>query len=156
MLIVLAVFVALGAVAAFVMFGPPNLAATFAEPTFCASCHIMEPQFQAFEASTHGRLDSCNDCHLPNTGFVRHYAAEAFVGIRDLLYWNTNRIPEHIESRERSKGWIQENCVRCHDRVLGAAHPPTQDRYCWECHRQVYHDYELMDDPQARRPIWED
>lgn len=155
-LIVAAVFVVTGAIGAFVMFGPPHVAATFAEPTFCASCHIMENQYEAFEASVHSRLDSCNDCHLPNTGFVRHYAAEAFVGARDLLYWNLNRIPEHIEARERSRHWIQENCVRCHRLLLGALHPAVEDRWCWECHRQIYHDYETRTDPDTRRRIWED
>jgi cytochrome c nitrite reductase small subunit len=148
--------VALVAIVTFVMFGPPNYIETFAQPEFCASCHVMNPQYAAFQSSSHGRrLESCNDCHLPNDSFVRHYFWEGVVGVRDLVEFNLNLIPEHITARERSKDWVEENCRRCHDEVIARIHPDEQGR-CWDCHRELYHDFETRFDPEQRRPIWQD
>ena len=153
-LIVLGVLVVLGAVAFFVMFGPPHLAEQFAEPEFCASCHVMEPQFAAFQQSRHRWLESCHDCHLPHGNVVSYYFWEGVVGARDLLYWNIGRIPEHITARERSRVWIDDNCRRCHSDVITGTHPEP-DRMCWECHREAYHDFYVGRGPaEQRRPIW--
>ena len=63
-LIVLGVLIIVGLIAAWVMFLPPfRVAEQFAEPEFCASCHVMEPQYEAWQASSHNHLESCNDCH---------------------------------------------------------------------------------------------
>lgn len=135
---ILGALVVLGGVAAFVMFGPPHVAERLARPSFCASCHIMKPQYEAFQGSVHSGLGSCNDCHLPNTGFVRHWTADAYVGTRDLLEFNLDfGIPPYLKAKPMSKRWIEENCRRCHRTAV--SHMQTQGKYCWECHREMYH-----------------
>lgn len=151
----LGIIAAVGLIAAWVMFLPPfKVAEQFAEPEFCASCHVMEAQYEAWQSSSHGHLESCNDCHLPNTGFVRHYAAEAFVGTRDLVEFNLNMIPEQITARERSRGWIKENCIRCHDDLTDPIHTNEQERWCWNCHRELYHDEQLRLEGLPPEPAW--
>lgn len=154
---VLGILIVLGAVAIFVMFGPPNVAESLAEPEFCASCHVMKPQLEAFEQSPHRNLETCNDCHLPNNSFVRHWFWDGVVGVRDLVEFNLNMIPEHIVARERSKDWIQENCYRCHENTVENVHPAVDSGWCWDCHREVYHDIQLMPDRESRRPTsWQE
>lgn len=156
-LIGLAIVAAIGLIALWVMFLPPfHVAEKFAEPEFCDSCHVMDPQYAGWKASSHNHLDSCNDCHLPNTGFVRHYAAEAFVGTRDLVEFNFNMIPEHIEARERTRNWVQENCIACHGELVDPVHASVSDRRCWECHQELYHDTQLRTNGLEPRPSWRD
>lgn len=155
---IVGVIALVGAIAAFVMFGPPGFAERIAEPSYCATCHIMKPQYVSFQQGPHSELDSCNDCHLPNTGFVRHWVADAFVGMRDVIYWNLNIIPERIEATEMSRRWIEENCRRCHADVITDVHPPA-GRRCWECHREVYHESPGAQSPlgtQKQPSAWED
>lgn len=152
---VLVVLVILMAVFAFVFFGPPGVAEVVAEPEFCARCHVMEPQYQAWQQSQHDFMDTCNECHLPNDGFIEHWFWDGVVGVRDVVKWNLNLVPEHIEARERSKDWIQENCRRCHGEIMTDVHPPD-DRWCWECHRESYHDITLRDERQNRNLFRED
>lgn len=155
-LIVLGVLVLLGAIAAFVMFGPPNYAEKLAEPEFCASCHVMDPMYASYVNSAHGTVtESCNDCHLPNDGFIRHWTADAFVGMRDLVKFNLNIIPEFIRVHPRSVRWIDENCRRCHDDVITEIHPPA-GKQCWDCHREVQHDIAGRQDRSMRQPVRED
>jgi cytochrome c nitrite reductase small subunit len=136
---VLGVIGALVLVAAFVLFGPPHLAETFAEPEFCGSCHEMQPWVESFDESDHSELESCNDCHLPHDSTVSYYFWEGVVGVRDLVKHTVGAVPETIEARERSKDWILENCHRCHDDDIEDDHGEERD-LCWSCHDDVFHD----------------
>jgi cytochrome c nitrite reductase small subunit len=148
-------FVALATIAAFVLFGPPAYAEKIAEPEFCRRCHVMDPQYNSYRRGSHSHLESCNDCHLPNDSFVRHWFWDGVVGVRDLVEFNLNLIPEHIEAKPRSQEWLEENCRRCHEDVISEIHPPAGKR-CWECHRELYHDFDGREDPALRQPTWED
>lgn len=153
---VVAVLLALGAVGAFVMWGPPAVGEQFAKPEFCARCHVMKPQYESWQASNHSQLESCNDCHLPNNNFVRHWFWDGVVGVRDVVEFNFNLIPEHIDIKPRSADWVQENCYRCHAEVVQQVHPNVTGR-CWECHRSVYHGFGGRRDRALRQPSsWED
>lgn len=155
-LYVLGLFAIAAALGAFIMFGPPGLAETIARPEFCRSCHIMEPQYRSYVMSPHGdATESCNDCHLPNDSFVRHWVADAFVGTRDLIEWNLAIFPEYIRVKPRSERWLTENCHRCHgDLVAHVAIP--DDTHCWDCHRNVQHQTYGRTDRGVRQPFWED
>jgi len=55
--------------------------------------------------------------------------------------FTTGNIPVAIRASEKTKGIIQDNCIRCHETkveniMMGAQ---SFDRYCWECHRNVAH-----------------
>ena len=50
----------------FLALGPPGLLAKSETPDFCASCHVMEAQYESwFHHGAHKRI-RCVDCHLPN------------------------------------------------------------------------------------------
>lgn len=134
----------LALVGAFVMFAPPfRVADRLAKPSFCASCHNMEPQYAAFQASAHSDLDSCNDCHLPNDNFVNHWAADAAVGVRDLVSFHVlGRADYDVEATGWSRRVINANCIRCHGDLV--EHVDTSQRWCWECHRIMYHRVQLQ------------
>lgn len=133
------VVVLLALIAVVVMFGPPRVADRIARPSFCASCHEMDPWYEGFRAAEHSTLPSCNDCHLPNESATRYYAWEAVLGARDVTAHLIGRIPDRIEARSRSRSWIVVNCRRCHDDEIEADHG-EEETYCWECHDDVYHD----------------
>lgn len=141
---VLGIFVVLGLLLAFLMFGPPRLAEVFAEPEFCGeTCHEMGYVYTSFLDEEHSELETCNECHLPNDpgagGFVEHYAWEGVVGVRDLVKHGVGAIPEDIEIKERSESWTLENCLRCHEDDIDEEHGEGEE-FCWDCHDDVFHD----------------
>jgi cytochrome c nitrite reductase small subunit len=138
---VLGVVLLLVLVVFFVMFGPPRVADTFARPEFCANCHEMEPWLEEFRAADHAELESCNDCHLPHGSVVEYYFWEGVVGVRDIVLHTVGAIPETIEARERTRGWVQENCDRCHQDDVPEDHGESRE-YCWDCHDEVFHNVE--------------
>lgn len=155
LLVLFGVLMLLAAVAVFVMFGPPDVAERLARPEFCRSCHVMEPQYATYVRGTHSEAaESCNDCHLPNNSFVRHWLADAFVGTRDLVEWNLNLVPEYITATPRSRRWIAENCRRCHADLTQHVEL-AEGRWCWDCHRQVQHQIAGRRDRSARQAFKE-
>jgi cytochrome c nitrite reductase small subunit len=81
------------------------------------------------------------DCHLPHDNFVVYYLEKGRQGAKDVYAFTTADIPVAIRASERTKGIIQENCIRCHKEkvesiVMG---PQPFDRNCWDCHRNVSH-----------------
>lgn len=141
--IVLGVLVLLVAVWAFVMFGPPRYSEVVSQPEFCARCHEMDPQYTRFITGTHGELESCNDCHLPNRTFAGHWFWDSVVGARDLILHTVGAIPEQdeMEATNQSRGWIQENCSDCHVDDVDEHHG-EEEEFCWDCHDDVSHEAE--------------
>lgn len=120
----------------FIGFGPPRLLEKTSQPKFCSSCHIMKPEYDAWKASFHREI-GCVDCHLPNNNPVSHYFEKSLVGVRDLVEFYGNFIPEDIEATARSRKIIKANCVKCHSSTVSKIN--TRDRDCWFCHRSVIH-----------------
>ena len=46
------------------------------DPAACKNCHIMEPQFNSWQKSSHHTVATCVDCHLPHD-FIGKYIAKA-------------------------------------------------------------------------------
>ncbi|MCZ6632812.1 MAG: NapC/NirT family cytochrome c, partial [bacterium] len=46
------------------------------DPKACMNCHIMKPQFDSWQKSSHHTLATCVDCHLPHD-FLGKYIAKA-------------------------------------------------------------------------------
>lgn len=131
--VVLGVFVLAGLFAAF---GPPELYAKSETPEFCAGCHNMAPQYEAwFHVGAHRGI-TCVDCHLPNENFPVHLAWKSVTGMRDLMEWHLGLVSEDPKASERTKTWIQANCMRCHGEIMARV---NEDRWCWTCHRQFQH-----------------
>jgi cytochrome c nitrite reductase small subunit len=120
----------------FVMFGPPGLMAKTETPDFCASCHVMESQYEAwFHAGAHRSL-KCVDCHLPHGNLATYYTWKSIDGMKDVVVFYSGRVPENITASSHARKTIQGNCIRCHtERVFKI---DTQ-RNCWDCHRQLQH-----------------
>jgi cytochrome c nitrite reductase small subunit len=124
-----------GAVGGFVSFGPPGLYAKSAEPDFCASCHVMESEYEAWFHSSH-RTFKCVECHLPNDNFVNHGMMKSIEGMRDMFLFYSGQVPERIELSQNGAQMVVANCKRCHAEMISRI---NEERNCWSCHRRLSH-----------------
>jgi len=108
-------------------------------PEYCISCHVMEDHYESWFHSGHHIAATCNDCHVPHQNIAAKLVAKGTDGMRDTYSFYTNRIPDPIRLSERGSNIVRENCLRCHGALLEGL--PSEDRYCWECHRSVPHGY---------------
>lgn len=112
------------------------------DPKACINCHIMTPQYATWQHSSHGRVATCNDCHVPHDNVVRKYWFKAMDGGRHSFMFTFRLEPQVIRAREASKTVIQENCIRCHTttvQTIAADVHSGSTRPCIECHREVPH-----------------
>ena len=133
-------------------------------PQTCVNCHIMAPQYATWNHSSHREWTHCNDCHVPHNNVVNKYYFKAKDGLRHATVFTMRAEPEVIFIKKEGAAVVHKNCIRCHrqqitDSKLAAmvdghsAH--TQDRKCWECHREVPHGRvnSLSSTPNARVPL---
>ncbi len=124
------------AVGLFVSFGPPKLMAKTETPLFCSSCHVMQSQFESwFNVGAH-RTIRCVDCHLPHENLPAYYLWKSIDGMKDVVVFYSGQTPETIEISERGKGFVRNNCIRCHTERVAMI---DQERNCWDCHRFLQH-----------------
>ncbi|MFI5293465.1 MAG: cytochrome c nitrite reductase small subunit [Thermodesulfovibrionales bacterium] len=133
----LAVIVTGGLVASlFLMLGPPKLLAKSESPDFCARCHVMESEYEAWIHSGAHRRKKCVDCHLPNENMGMHYIWKSIDGLKDVAFFYSGRVPEQIKLTSHGAEVLQANCIRCHQNTVEFI---NHDRRCWECHRRIAH-----------------
>lgn len=120
----------------FLAFGPPQLMAKTETPEFCASCHVMESQYEAWFHTGAHRTIKCVDCHLPHQNKIKYYTWKGIDGMKDVYVFNSGKVPEFIEISDRGKRFVQDNCIRCHAERVDMI---DQERPCWECHRMLQH-----------------
>ena len=106
------------------------------EPSACMNCHIMRPQFDAWQKSSHHSNAVCVDCHLPQS-FVAKYLAKLENGYRHSKEFTAQTFPEPIRVRARGLEILQENCVHCHADVTHSLLTP--EIRCLHCHAGVGH-----------------
>lgn len=112
------------------------------DPRACVNCHIMRPQYDAWQKASHHTVATCVDCHLPATGLAK-WIAKASNGYHHSKGFTLQDFPEPIRITPGNAAILQENCLRCHadllhDQVAGA----TTDRdaiQCVHCHAGVGH-----------------
>jgi len=118
------------------------------DPTTCANCHVMTPQYATWQKSSHREWASCNDCHVPQDNVFRKYFFKAKDGLYHSYMFTTRQEPEVIRMKEAGIEVVQENCIRCHedqvtDAYLGGMvkdHKKHRtERKCWTCHQEVPH-----------------
>lgn len=131
------------------------------DPKACINCHVMIPQYATWAAGSHGRVASCNDCHVPHDSVVKKYFFKAKDGSRHAFMYTFHMEPQVIRVKEEGMHVIQENCLRCHsnmfsglerDKFKGTSHLAqvdaqhrlhdefdTQTQKCWSCHRETPH-----------------
>lgn len=110
------------------------------DPEACINCHIMNPMYASWQHSSHGRVTTCNDCHVPHDSTFRKYLFKAMDGARHSTLFTLRMEPQVIRAREESREVIQANCLRCHgDQVHSATTSVEFARNCTDCHREVPH-----------------
>lgn len=120
----------------FVSFGPPQLMAKTEAPLFCASCHVMQSEYEAwFHVGAH-RTIRCVDCHLPHENLGVYYVWKSIDGMKDMVVFHSGMTPEVIEISSRAQKVLQSNCIRCHEERVEMI---DQERNCWDCHRWLQH-----------------
>jgi cytochrome c nitrite reductase small subunit len=124
------------AVSLFLMLGPPKLLAKSESPDFCARCHVMESEYEAWIHSGAHRRKKCVDCHLPNENMAIHYVWKSIDGLKDVVFFYSGRVPEEIKLTSHGAEVLQANCIRCHQVTVEFI---NHVRKCWECHRTIAH-----------------
>ncbi|WP_459911111.1 NapC/NirT family cytochrome c [Desulfotomaculum defluvii] len=109
-------------------------------PKFCGSCHIMDPWVDTYMASEHSEHATCGDCHIPHS-FIPGAFYKAFTGTRDGVYMILGRIPDRIEISGHGSNVVNDNCLRCHAKVMEVVGYPKNDRGkdCYDCHQNIPH-----------------
>ena len=82
-------------------------------PTFCGSCHVMEPYFASWQDSSHESV-ACVECHIPpglTAEFRKKYEALSMVASYFTGTYGTNPWAEVEDSA----------CLECHERRLLAS-----------------------------------
>lgn len=126
------------------------------DPEACINCHIMTPMYASWKHSSHARVATCNDCHVPHDSLINKYVYKATDGARHSTMFTLRMEPQVIRAREAAKPVIQANCLRCHgDQVHRSTTQPAFTRSCVDCHREVPHGREssLSATPNAAVPL---
>lgn len=114
------------------------------DPVACVNCHIMQPQYDAWQKGSHHTSAVCVDCHLPHD-FVPKYLAKAENGWRHGKMFTTGNFREPIEVQATGREILQGNCVRCHaeltadERALSRGEHAADEVPCIKCHASVGH-----------------
>jgi cytochrome c nitrite reductase small subunit len=133
-------------------------------PTACVNCHVMTTQYISWQKSSHARVATCNDCHVPQDNIIRTYAFKATDGLRHTTMFTFRLEPQVIRIKEAGINVVQENCVRCHERMIESTsiinkvtletRSHGEGKFCWDCHRETPHGKvkSLSAFPDARIP----
>lgn len=118
-------------------------------PATCVNCHVMGPYYATWNHSSHARVATCNDCHVPQDNFFRKWLFKAKDGLRHATVYATRNEPHVMKAIEASSNVIMENCIRCHTqlnqeivktgRVTYSEAHCGKGKACWDCHREVSH-----------------
>jgi len=134
------------------------------DPKTCMNCHVMTSQYATWQHSSHARVTTCNDCHVPHNNFISKYLFKAKDGMRHAAIFTLRLEPQVIRIKEAGINVVQENCIRCHehlvqkvalkDEVTVTKREHGEGRYCWDCHRETPHGRvsSLSSNPAARVP----
>ncbi len=118
------------------------------DPKTCVNCHVMTPQYATWLNSSHRKVASCNDCHVPHDNIVNTYSFKAKDGLYHASVFTARKEPEVIRIKDAGARVVQDNCIRCHkNQITDAKLSASVDnhfqnrtaRKCWECHQEVPH-----------------
>ena len=132
----------LSGIGGYTFFYAEGLSYMSTDPGVCANCHIMQPQFDSWQKSSHKNVAVCADCHLPHE-FVPKYIAKAENGYHHAKGFTFQNFHEPIMIQAKSSQILQDNCLACHGKmvnemVMGATTDPNAVR-CVHCHAGVGH-----------------
>lgn len=112
------------------------------DPETCANCHVMGPQYLTWQHSSHGRVATCNGCHVPHDSWLSHYAFKARDGLWHATVFTLRWEPQVIGLSPGAVKVVESNCRRCHGEVVAEValrQHTAGDLRCWDCHREVPH-----------------
>lgn len=116
-------------------------------PTACVNCHVMYDNYASWWHSSHARITTCNDCHVPQDKILKKFYFKASDGIRHSTIFTLRLEPQVIRIKEAGAEVVQENCERCHQNLLTVVdakisedyHNEEEEKPCWDCHRETPH-----------------
>ncbi len=130
-------------------------------PTFCVSCHPMEPMVASYHKSLHGGNNprgvtaDCTDCHVTHESLPAHILGKARSGTHD--FWvmytrDTSKLDWEAKRLRREEYVYDSGCLTCHQKLEDAtksnpkafiAHRAyfrgATDDHCVTCHEHVGH-----------------
>jgi cytochrome c nitrite reductase small subunit len=111
-------------------------------PETCANCHVMRDAYEGWNHSSHKTVALCVDCHAPHN-VIEKYAVKGINGIKDMVTFTFNIIPEPIHIRPFNQRIVQDQCVYCHrDLVQPMSYENSENPTdCLRCHTRIGHDY---------------
>jgi cytochrome c nitrite reductase small subunit len=101
----------------------------------------MNPQYDAWIKSSHGRFATCNDCHTPHE-LMPKYLSKASNGFWHSFGFTTGRFPEPIRIKPHNLEIAERACRSCHSTIALAVdgHAGATPVSCTRCHRNIGHD----------------
>jgi cytochrome c nitrite reductase small subunit len=108
------------------------------DPEACTNCHIMQPQFDAWQRAPHAAVAVCNDCHTPHD-LVGKYVTKARNGWNHSVAFTLQNFDEPIRIKSFNEAIVEENCRECHEalvnQITGHYGAEDQELDCVRCHR---------------------
>lgn len=117
------------------------------DPKACINCHIMNEQYDGWMHGPHGRVTTCNDCHVPHD-ILGKYLTKAEHGWRHSKAFTLDNFHEPIRITQTSLDVVLANCVRCHEAMVDSVTSPAvaypnphtaAATNCIHCHARVAH-----------------
>lgn len=112
------------------------------DPAVCVNCHIMQPQYDAWQKSSHHAVAGCVDCHLPQD-FIGKYIAKAENGWHHSKGFTLQDFDEPIRIKAKNAQILQRNCLHCHadlaHELVGGVNGEPDEVRCVHCHADVGH-----------------
>lgn len=111
------------------------------DPKACANCHIMNDNYDSWSKSSHHAAALCVDCHMPQN-IVEKLIAKADNGYRHSKAFTLQNFHQPIMIIPRNAEILQNNCVRCHQTLVGDLHGNGMEQSsirCIQCHVHVGH-----------------
>ena len=112
------------------------------DPEVCINCHIMQPQYDSWQKSSHHAVAVCVDCHLPHN-FIGKYTAKGVNGWHHSKAFTMQNFHEPIMIKAPNARILQDNCLTCHDDIVhelvSGVNGPAEEVRCVHCHVTVGH-----------------
>ena len=112
------------------------------DPEVCVNCHIMQPQYDSWQKSSHHAVAVCVDCHLPHD-FLGKYIAKAENGWHHSKGFTLQNFHEPIMIKAPNARILQDNCLACHEdmvhELVVGVNGPAEEVRCVHCHVTVGH-----------------
>ena len=92
------------------------------EPTFCASCHTIQPAYDSWTTSSHKDV-TCVDCHV-RPGIAGFIEDKVLAGLEDvaITFFGTPTEPHNLKSHVHSSV-----CQGCHRAILRVTEVASRD-----------------------------